>query len=84
MLACLAAGAGVALEIRGAAALAQVLGYGESADAHHLTQPSAAGAARASGERARRTLRGRREGAVLDRSRFGDVATALRRDHGWR
>jgi hypothetical protein len=26
----------------------------------------------------------RREGAVLDRSRFGNVAAALRRDHGWR
>ena len=25
----------------------------------------------------------RREGAVLDRSRFGNVAAALRRDHGW-
>ena len=25
----------------------------------------------------------RREGAVLDRSRFDTVATALRRDHGW-
>ena len=26
----------------------------------------------------------RREGAVLDRARFGNVAAALRRDHGWR
>ena len=26
----------------------------------------------------------RREGAVLDRTRFDQVATALRRDHGWR
>jgi hypothetical protein len=26
----------------------------------------------------------RREGAVLDRTRFDGVATALRRDHGWR
>lgn len=26
----------------------------------------------------------RREGAVLDRARFDWVATALRRDHGWR
>jgi hypothetical protein len=26
----------------------------------------------------------RREGAVLDRPRFGNVAAALRRDHGWR
>ena len=26
----------------------------------------------------------RREGAVLDRSRFGNVAAVLRRDHGWR